>query len=76
MSLASATLGSLRAALAQSSAFRQLKGILNALSGGPHSVSFTVGAEDTNAINVACQLKDEWGDDLAATRRRAGVPVR
>lgn len=38
---------------------------MNVLNGAPMDASFVVGAEGTNAINVAIQLKDADGADLA-----------
>lgn len=38
---------------------------LNDVLGGAASVSFTVGAENTNAIIVSCQAKDVLGNDVA-----------
>ena len=39
---------------------------LNVLDGGVHGVTFTIGAEDTNSINVALQLEDANGAAIAA----------
>ncbi len=37
---------------------------LNMLDGGVHGVTFTIGAEDTNSINVGLQLEDANGFEL------------
>lgn len=41
------------------------------LTGGPAGATINVGSESTNVINVAVQLTDENGDDLAV---RAALP--
>lgn len=64
MTLRSQTRNSLRAALANTGAFNQVKGCIDPLSGGIANMTFTVGTEATNAIVVACQALDEFGNVL------------
>ena len=66
MALASATKVAIRAALACSSAAKEVLGLLGQLSGGIGSVVLTVGAEAADAIPLTIQVKDEWGNNVTA----------
>lgn len=54
----------LKSALGNISAFTEIKGLLNILSGAPVSVSFTIGAENTDVRTITAQLKDSAGNVL------------
>ena len=65
MALNSPTNNALESALANPQAAREVRNVLNVLNSGLADAEFTVGAEAANVINVAIQLKDPQGGDLA-----------
>lgn len=64
MALGSKARAFLKTALGDISAFTEIKGLLNILSGQPTQVTYTIGAEDTNARTITAQLKDAAGNAL------------
>ena len=68
MALQQQTRTSLRAAIANSGAFKELKGLLEMNSVGVASATFSVAAEAANNIDTTIQCKDEFGNNVAGVR--------
>jgi len=65
MSLAESSRLALECALANPTAYQEIKETLEVIHGGVASASFTVNTEAANAITVNVQLKDSNGANLA-----------
>lgn len=68
MAVSTALRHRLPVAVANPSAGEELLDLCNAVSGGVHGATFTVGAEAANVIKVTIQLTDESGADVAAVK--------
>jgi len=65
MALGSKARAFLKTSLGDISAYTEIKALLDTLSGAPASVTYTIGAEDTNARTITAQLNDAAGNALA-----------